>query len=70
MPITPEQQAELWNMSGLLVGLLIAVGWLSTVIYREYSNRSRPSKCPQCGAWFYRARKERTCGGYNCGRLR
>ena len=56
MPITPEQQAELWNMSGLLVGLLIAVGWLSTVIYREYSNRNRPSKCPRCGAWFYRAR--------------
>jgi len=68
--ITPQEKAQLWEMSGLLVGVLISVGWLSVVIYREYADRNRPSKCPDCGAWYYRARNQRTCGGRTCGRIR
>jgi len=68
--ITPQEKTQLWEMSGLLIGILIALGWLSVVIYREYAARNRPSQCPDCGAWYYRARDQRTCGGRTCGRIR
>ena len=48
--LTPQEKSELWEMSGLLIGVLISLGWLSMVIYREYADRTRPSKCVDCGA--------------------
>lgn len=61
---------ELLELSLIFVAFILVLGWLFCVSYRDYSRRMTAAKCPDCGAWFYRSRRQRTCGGYQCGRLR